>query len=996
MPYCDNTHVLSFDAETAQLGKERLQHTLEDWGFNMHEDVDATTYFRTLGGVIDGAAGCVRATPERMWRLRRACEYVETHRVSSDLVQRLLGHCMSILVLNRGGMGIFRSAYDYAIKGYKSHWLWPSARREFQIFSGLLPILVADLRKTWSDKVTVSDASPDGYGICEGAFSTEEVGKAGRWQERWRYKRSPIEEWAPRRRALGLDVLHDVGTARRDPFAGEETDIYTRNESFEEVSSSFLNPRDYEVVLKGRWNHTQEHITLKEGRSLVLAVRRIARNASNQGKKHLILIDNLALAFCLGKGRASDFSMLRIAQKIGAVILAANLCLRVRWIPSEVNVADGPSRGACSPGYFAEDGGGLRSCSKQWQREESRGSDDPVPSGAGGLRWEAEQSQPQWDRGFGEEAECSNAPQRGGRYDLGGGAPGKEGKERRDNRFGGQEHQRGATEPVQLLPAEVQGLLQGEQTALANQSKGGRDTRRLLRRPLSRGEGRQLRGEDVGCCGVLFARPEGQNGSEQAGSSRMAQACTAAEPASAAQDGGLRGCHEASFSRRAGGCVVGPVEFRHVPQAWRSSGSPEEEFSATGSWGRNSVSPLHSGGQGGGRRTAGQDGGVQQFYQVGQPEYGEVARGGGAKPCQGKEADGRHLQHQSIAVQGGVQVSREMARLARSLHIPTKAWRCLRRSCRQSERLPGGERPGAMDDGLIGEALRQGGQATESAKSHASVGPRVLPPVPAKDAGGDARTFSAHQPLNPLWQEWREAPPGSILEIFAGEGRLSKAFREKGIQCFPIDVKLHPGDEVLSDRVEQDIVRLLKLRHVSLVWLGMPSNTFSAARCPDGVGPGPLRSDDFPMGLPSLGRREQKSINHGNKLLLFTCRIMWYCYLLNIPFVLEQPWSSMVWATPVLKKFRRLPHTTLTQLHCCQFHELWRKPMGLFASHLDVTCVARICRGSFLCCSRTGKRHIALRGRAADGRFMTLVAQPYPFQLCRELVIGILSQLKSA
>ena len=136
----------------------------------MHEEIDATTYFPTLGGIIDGQAGLVRTTSERSWRLRRVCKHILQNPVSSKLVQQVLGHSMVVLVLNRSGMGIFRSAYDFAAKEYKRKDPWPSAKREFEIFAGLLPMLVADLRQPWSQVVTVTDASLQGYGICEKEF----------------------------------------------------------------------------------------------------------------------------------------------------------------------------------------------------------------------------------------------------------------------------------------------------------------------------------------------------------------------------------------------------------------------------------------------------------------------------------------------------------------------------------------------------------------------------------------------------------------------------------------------------------------------------------------------------------------------------------------------------------------------------------------------------------------------------------------------------------
>eukprot|EP00959_Pyramimonas_sp_CCMP1952_P276803 5786450-Pyramimonas_sp.AAC.1 len=41
--------------------------------------------------------------------------------------------------------------------------------------------------------------------------------------------------------------------------------------------------------------------------------------------------------------------MLRVMQRISALSLASGSYLRVRWVPAEFNVADGPSRGRGFP-----------------------------------------------------------------------------------------------------------------------------------------------------------------------------------------------------------------------------------------------------------------------------------------------------------------------------------------------------------------------------------------------------------------------------------------------------------------------------------------------------------------------------------------------------------------------------------------------------------------------------------------------------------------------
>lgn len=178
-------------------------------GFVLHEHTSASTLTQTLGGIIDGDVGHVRCTERRIWSLIFAFEYIAEHRVSRELIQRLLGHAMVVCTINRSGMSVFRRLYDFvhSNSGLRrlNHW----ERRECLIFAGILPLLVADMRRPWSDNVTATDASPEGWGICERHLPEALVGDCGKWHERWRYRRLDIGEWRPKERALRRDVFSD-------------------------------------------------------------------------------------------------------------------------------------------------------------------------------------------------------------------------------------------------------------------------------------------------------------------------------------------------------------------------------------------------------------------------------------------------------------------------------------------------------------------------------------------------------------------------------------------------------------------------------------------------------------------------------------------------------------------------------------------------------------------------------------------------------------------
>ena len=351
MPYCDNIHSICTDSRRCQDGKDAMVQSLESIGFELHEHAEANTWFETLGGVVDGKKGLVRATSKRMWQLIYAFELAADTVVSTKTIQRLLGHSMVVCVLNRCGMSVFRKLYDFVASDCSARKLHPSERQECIIFAGIVPLLVADIRKPWSDVVTCTDASPFGFGICERVVDPAVARHHGRWMERWRFKRLPPSEWKPRQRSEGWDVLGDPRTVVGDAFIGDPLqDEYVANVGFPEIPDHFMQPLDWSTAKLGKWNFTSEHITLKEGRALLLAVRRLSRNSRCRGKRHLFLVDSMALCFAAAKGRAHSFDLLRILQRVSALSLACNFSLRTRWVRSEVNVADGPSRGFYNPG----------------------------------------------------------------------------------------------------------------------------------------------------------------------------------------------------------------------------------------------------------------------------------------------------------------------------------------------------------------------------------------------------------------------------------------------------------------------------------------------------------------------------------------------------------------------------------------------------------------------------------------------------------------------
>ena len=147
MPYCDNVHCIGLDASLVQNSKDKVCAGLTNAGFELHEDVDATTFFPTLGGTLDGKLGQVRASNKRVWNLIYAFEFISMHIVTPRMVQQLLGHAMVVCVLNRSGMSVFRSLYDFVQQNGAPRRLNNKEIWECEVFIGILPLLFSDLRR---------------------------------------------------------------------------------------------------------------------------------------------------------------------------------------------------------------------------------------------------------------------------------------------------------------------------------------------------------------------------------------------------------------------------------------------------------------------------------------------------------------------------------------------------------------------------------------------------------------------------------------------------------------------------------------------------------------------------------------------------------------------------------------------------------------------------------------------------------------------------------
>ena len=74
------------------------------------------------------------------------------------------------------------------------------------------------------------------------------------------------------------------------------------------------------------------------------AIRHKARSIKHFNQRHVHLGDNLGMVLAFDRGRAKSPQLLFCCRKAAAYSVATNSIVHHRWVPSEWNAADGPSR----------------------------------------------------------------------------------------------------------------------------------------------------------------------------------------------------------------------------------------------------------------------------------------------------------------------------------------------------------------------------------------------------------------------------------------------------------------------------------------------------------------------------------------------------------------------------------------------------------------------------------------------------------------------------
>ena len=184
---------------------------------------------------------------------------------------------------------------------------------------------------------------------------------AGQVSQRSRVARQNAAVVDPLFCGLNLGKEHDSRgeSATRDVFEsfgggvgakvfplGRETNIQTSQEAgfdeFPEVPASFVEG-EWAWACADRWK-MKESMPVLEARAALWGLKHLLRSKSSHGKHLVLLVDAMAVALLYTKGRSSHTHVNRLCRQWASNCLVGEVYPHMRWIPSEVNPADEPSR----------------------------------------------------------------------------------------------------------------------------------------------------------------------------------------------------------------------------------------------------------------------------------------------------------------------------------------------------------------------------------------------------------------------------------------------------------------------------------------------------------------------------------------------------------------------------------------------------------------------------------------------------------------------------
>ena len=1078
--YVDNLGVIDFDRSLVSTVMQELQKHFDSLGLELHASEVSSGAVDALGCVLDGGQMQSRLQSKRLWRVHQAIAgLLQRGRCSGQALEKVLGHCTFCGLMNRRSLSCFNAVYSFVHANYDCvATLWNTVREELEAFKGILFLLTQDWWKQWNPMVTSSDASLAGFGCCKAWWPKQAVAQTGRVQERSRFKRSSGH--SARESALTMAGFSYDGQAwgRVDEKTAQKlTETgWELNEKFEEVPSFGLRREFWTPSQWGKWHHS-EPIGILEARAVFFSLRRLALTRFGHDLRHLHLCDNLGVVLSIERSRSRNFKVLKVLREIAAYCFARNIHFSIRWVPSELNIADEPSRvhdevdskllvdllsDVCDNPLFSQAGSPPVTThipQRQHGAKEGAGSDQQqsgpthtaeqtasaakqeanVVSGRGsqcGHHTSSPQDENSGHREFlvkevGEEASEGIQPAKESEsigYTPCAQAKDQERESRRGDRdfkhlvrvqgrvkrkaaahlakeakkaaaasghtpagwrqefSGGGGSHRSSERELSEENGRSGSFLRSKQDRLCGGFSGGCQPREAFREKVQRGGGQPLWGLHSGSASGQISRVwevrSSQDPSLLEESERVEEACAISLSTCIPPPGLVWNDVENDRAWASGYGNFQPAASVHVPQTQCFADVTEDGVGPSDSGDHSSLEHRHQPDRNG---------------RCFEDRHKRRCRPFRLRLC---ELLGPHFEEADTRSSDGQGMGLQLCGVPRGVScigsgsadqfssIPSQTLWPVNRFCQQVTK-PGRD----QEAGQLGKS-----EECESVRKSRQTGSDV-----AVGTTGESERMQSSRALlgrnctRPPLSRHLTAKWGTkgqyIGDFFSGSGRVSRAVRLAGFNTREWEILKGPDGDLTRPAVLQSVKFDIDKRRLVAAMLAPPCSSFSVARDRTRV----IRNRDYPWGIPDLPEHEQNKIDVGNRCVFAALKIIKWLDAHGLPWILENPHSSKMWYLPPLIDLMNAGHTHVKVVDFCMYGTSWRKRTRLLCGNVDTVDLGRLCRrccGKDGFCSRTNRRHVQLTGSHRSGIPMTLLAQPYPHQLCHAIAHALTAPLK--
>lgn len=816
------------------------------------------------------------------------------------------------------------------------------------------------------------------------------------------------------------------------------------NKDFQEVPSQLLRRDMWTPRLWGRWKHESGILEL-EARALVMSLRRIALSIFGHDTRQLLLTDNMSVCLSFDRSRAKNYPLLKQIRIFNAYCLARNISCTIRWVPSELNSADEPSRLDSSevsktlvhaiPTVVQSPKGSLFETTPR--EEEVGGSQKAVPIGAARGKLIKGREDPTTQesvcrKGLGNSQDprsvqpdgchpgCNNdlsektkgvirglnqfhpERQEEERESLGFGTAhiqeveasgGPDNGEGRHDPFGVPSHQTSDGTSVSDAVERLHGLRAVQAGELRGRHRGGQSLGGSHECPVFVGAA-ELPSRSPPSGFPSHLSPVWEEWTPEvapllACHQRVPEVDTWKEPKGTAISslGSLcSGDEEERFSENG---RVPPACRINLCEALGIVESPGLLVGAASS--RCNQGVVHVVKPRRGRRNN-QDWRVRHQCNVGLPMDGQLDESH-LRAFEEKSSRKSSMGFRLPCLQQDL--PRHCQVLQCGCHaLPDKAqWskhrqvQAIPKSTRSSKTWPVESPEKHHEIRKSGKVGKHVGSSTPEVQGSR---PRVRGKPWGDLAGPKTRTNL---------QRRRCIENRYIMDLFSGEGGVAKACTEMGFRAKEWDIKHGVQHDLTKPAVVKRLISEAKRGRVLACMMAPVCTSFSVARDRTKV----IRNRQYPWGIPFhlLTEKERQSIILGNKCFRTCLKLMKVFDQLHIPYILKNPATSKAWFLPEMILHSQQSHIKMIRADFCQFNTPWKKPTLFMCANVDPIELHRLsktCSGPRGQCSRTKAPHFLLSGSRRDGRPWTQIAQPYPRRLCVSLahILTSSSHLNSA